>query len=58
LIVDDDIDITLTFKTGIEDSNDDARKRIEVHTSNSPVAALSEFKPDMIFSWLTSGCQI
>src|SRR5215469_18964971 len=47
LIVDDDADITLTFKAGIEDSNDhnDARKRIEVYTSNNPVIALSEFKP-------------
>jgi len=46
LIVDDDADITITFKTGIEDSNNDDRKRIEVHTSNNPVAALSEFKPN------------
>jgi two-component system sensor histidine kinase/response regulator len=46
LIVDDDADITITFKTGIEDTNNDARKRIEVHTSNNPVVALSEFKRD------------
>jgi two-component SAPR family response regulator len=44
LIVDDDADITVTFKTGIEDSNSDSRKRIEVYTSNDPVLALSEFK--------------
>ncbi|MGB8937256.1 MAG: response regulator, partial [Candidatus Nitrosopolaris sp.] len=33
---------------GIEDSNNynDANKRIEVHTSNNPVATLSEFKPN------------
>ena len=46
LIVDDESDITITFKEGIEDSNKDAIKRIEVYTSNDPVIALSEFKPD------------
>ena len=46
LIVDDQEDITLTFQVGIEDSNNDANKRIEVYTSNDPVIALSEFKPN------------
>ena len=48
LIVDDDADVTITFKAGIEDSNNntDTSKRIEVYTSNNPVVALSEFKPD------------
>jgi CheY-like chemotaxis protein len=48
LIVDDDKDITTTFKAGIEDSNNhnDAKRRIEVHTYNNPVTALSEFKPN------------
>jgi DNA-binding response OmpR family regulator len=47
LIVDDDNDITTTFKAGIEESNsNDANKRIEVYTSNNPVVALSEFKPN------------
>ena len=48
LIVDDDADITITFKAGIEDSNNniDANKRIEVYTSSNPVVALSEFKPN------------
>ena len=49
LIIDDDDDIIVTFKAGIEDTNNnntDANKRIEVHTSNNPVAALSEFKPN------------
>jgi CheY-like chemotaxis protein len=46
LIVDDEADVTLTFKAGIEDSNNktDANKRIEVFTSSNPVVALSEFK--------------
>src|SRR5215813_213227 len=48
LIIDDDTDITTTFKAAIEDSNDgnDANKRIEVYTANDPVVALSEFKPN------------
>jgi len=45
LIVDDDADITTTFKAAIEDINDDT-KRIQVYTSNDPVLALSEFKPN------------
>jgi len=48
LIVDDYEDVTMTFKAGIEDSNNntDVNKRIEVYTSNNPVIALSEFKPN------------
>src|SRR6201998_4126733 len=49
LIIDDDADVTLTFKAMIEDSNNndiDVNKRIEVYTSNDPVASLSEFKPN------------
>jgi DNA-binding response OmpR family regulator len=48
LIIDDEIDLTATFKAGIEDSNNynDSDKRIAVYTSNNPVAALSEFKPN------------
>jgi CheY-like chemotaxis protein len=48
LIVDDDVDVTITFNAVIEDCNNstDVNKRIEVHTSNNPVIALSEFKPN------------
>ena len=47
LIVDDNVDITTTFKTAIKDSNNTTlTKKIEVHTSNNPVLALSEFKPN------------
>jgi CheY-like chemotaxis protein len=48
LIVDDYEDFTITFKAGIEDTNNntDANKRIEVYTSNNPVVALSEFRPN------------
>jgi YesN/AraC family two-component response regulator len=46
LIVDDEKDITLAFKVGIEDSNTHTNRKIEVYTSNNPVEALSEFKPN------------
>jgi CheY-like chemotaxis protein len=47
LIIDDDADITLTFKTGIEDYNNTMlTKKIDVHTSNNPIVALSKFKPN------------
>jgi CheY-like chemotaxis protein len=50
LIVDDDTDITITLKAVIEDGNESnaahSNKRIEVYTSNDPVVALSEFKPN------------
>jgi DNA-binding response OmpR family regulator len=48
LIVDDESDVTITFKEGIEYSNNniDANKRIEVCTSNDPLVTLSEFKPN------------
>ena len=46
LVVDDDPDITLTFKTALEGNNDDNNNRIfEVYTYNDPILALSEFKP-------------
>ena len=45
LIVDDDPDITLTFKTGIESANNDSRK-FEVDVYNDPLEALSNFKSD------------
>jgi len=46
LIIDDEADVTLTFKAGIEDNNNDTNKRIEVYTSNNPEVAFSAFKPN------------
>jgi CheY-like chemotaxis protein len=48
LIVDDEEDVTITFKAGIENNNNntDANKRIEVYTSNNPLNALAEFRPN------------
>ena len=51
LIVDDELDITLTYKVGLEgyhygnDNNND-KTRFEVYTYNSASKALSEFKPN------------
>ncbi|HEU4448024.1 MAG TPA: response regulator [Nitrososphaeraceae archaeon] len=46
LIVDDDPDITLTFKSGLESENEKSnRMHFEVKTYNDPAAALSEFRP-------------
>jgi DNA-binding response OmpR family regulator len=41
LIVDDDPDITLTFKIALENEDD----KLEVHTFNDPLSVLSHFKP-------------
>jgi DNA-binding response OmpR family regulator len=46
LIVDDDADVTLTFKAGIEENNNDPNTRIEVYTFNDPMSALLDFKPN------------
>jgi DNA-binding NtrC family response regulator len=45
-IVDDDPDITTTFKIGIENNNINADKKIEVHTYNDPRIALLDFEPN------------
>ena len=46
MIVDDNEDVILAFKVGLEDSNNsvNVNQRIEVHTSNDPPLALLEFK--------------
>ena len=56
LIVDDNVDITTNFKTAIEDNNNiTLTKKIEVHTSNNPVMALSEFKQNCKTYFATHG---
>ena len=48
LIVDDDPDIILTFKAGLDCvyyGNDDKKKKFEVYTYNDPLLVLKEFKP-------------
>jgi CheY-like chemotaxis protein len=47
LIVDDEPDVTLTFKVGLEgyyDNDNNDKIRFEVYTYNNPLVALSEFK--------------
>ena len=46
LIVDDDVDITTTFKIGIESTQVNINKKIEVYTYNDPRAALLGFEPN------------
>ena len=48
LIVDDDPDITFTFKKAFEETNRISGNKISfyVNTYNDPIVALSEFKPD------------
>jgi CheY-like chemotaxis protein len=48
LIVDDEPDIAMTLKLGLEGSNDDDNKKIkfEVYSYTDPVEALSNFKPN------------
>ena len=45
-IIDDDADVTITFKLEIEDTNNGTNKTIEVYTSNNPIVVLSEFNPN------------
>jgi CheY-like chemotaxis protein len=52
LIVDDEPDVTLTFKVGLDGYYYDKR-RFEVYTYNNPVLALSEFKPNFYDLLLT-----
>jgi hypothetical protein len=56
LIVDDDPDITFTYKSGLEqyyEGDDiDNKARFEVYTYNDPLVALSEFKPHFYFTCL------
>lgn len=55
LVVDDDPDLTLTFKVALqEDYHDNDNKiRFEVYTYNNPAVALSEFKPNFYDLLLT-----
>ena len=47
LVVDDDPDLTLTFKAGLDGHyyGDGDKKRFEVYTYNDPLLVLKEFKP-------------
>lgn len=54
LIIDDDPDITLAFKLGLDSYYYyENRRRFEVYTYNNPLVALSEFKPNFYDLLLT-----
>ena len=56
LIVDDEPDITLTFKAGLDGyyyGDGDKRRRFEVYTYNDPLLVLKEFKPQFYDFLLT-----
>jgi CheY-like chemotaxis protein len=59
LIIDDDPDVTFTFKSGLEryyhDNDNDSynKTRFEVYAYNNPLVALSEFKPNFYDLLLT-----
>ena len=47
LIIDDNADISLTFKKGLETESDENNKTLfKVYTYNDPLEALSHFKPN------------
>jgi CheY-like chemotaxis protein len=46
LIIDDEPDITLTYKSALEGDYEDDSKRFEVYTYNDPLEALLNFKPN------------
>jgi CheY-like chemotaxis protein len=45
LVVDDEPDVALTFKVGLEECHCDGKRRFEVYTYNNPLETLSDFKP-------------
>ena len=56
LLVDDDPDVTLTFKAGLEGhyyGDGDKKKRFEVYTYNDPLLVIEEFKPQFYDLLLT-----
>jgi CheY-like chemotaxis protein len=56
LLVDDDPDVTLTFKAGLDGrfyGDGDNKKRFDVYTYNNPILAVKEFKPQFYDLLLT-----
>jgi CheY-like chemotaxis protein len=55
LVIDDDSDITLTFKAGLEGHYyDNERKRsFEIYTYNDPLLVVKKFKPQFYVILLT-----
>jgi|SRR3954467_12805319 len=56
LLVDDDPDVTFTFKAGLDGryySDGDKKKRFEVYSYNNPILVVKEFKPQFYDLLLT-----
>lgn len=53
LLVDDDPDITLTFKAGLDGHYYDDKSRFEVYAYTDPLLAVKEFKPHFYDALLT-----
>jgi len=53
LVVDDDPDLTLTFKAGLDGYKYSDKKRFEVYTYNDPLLVLEEFRPHFYDLFLT-----
>ena len=53
LLVDDDPDVTLTFKAGLDGHYYGDKKRFEVYTYNDPLLVVKEFKPQFYDLLLT-----
>jgi CheY-like chemotaxis protein len=53
LLVDDDPDVTLTFKAGLDGHYYSEKKRFEVYTYNDPLLVLIQFKPNFYDLLLT-----
>jgi CheY-like chemotaxis protein len=53
LLVDDDPDVTLTFKAGLDGHYYSEKKRFEVYTYNDPLLVVNEFKPNFYDLLLT-----
>jgi CheY-like chemotaxis protein len=54
LIVDDDQDLTFTFKAGLEGHYYGDKKKFEVYTYNDPLLMITEFKPNFYDLLLTN----
>ena len=53
LLVDDDPDVTFTFKAGLDGRYYGDRKRFEVYSYNNPILVVKEFKPQFYDLLLT-----
>ena len=58
LLVDDDADVTLTFKAGLDGRYYGDRKRFDVYTYNNPILVVKEFNPWFLLINRDSLCDV